>query len=265
MAGGILISGRIFQLAILIVFFCLLLIAFYLGRRGWSPKIRKISGLEAMSEAMARCAEMGRPAHWTGGTPGATTYGFGASGTSDIIASVQILGYLAELAGKYQVRLLSSTGRTDEIPVILGYLEQGYKVGGRPELFKPEDTKFYPVQVWTMGITSRILKENVAANFPIGGITFEAAIFGETAASIGAMQVSGTSVITAIPFLIASCDYVLISEEMYVAGAVVSKDTLQLSTVAGEDWIKVVILACIIFGSIFATVGSTILKDLFKM
>jgi hypothetical protein len=79
------------------------------------------------------------------------------------------------------------------------------------------------------------------------------------------MQVGGTARMYQIPFFAALCDYVLIGEEMFAAGAYVSDDPQQLGSIAAQDWYKIAALIVIVVGAVLATAGVTVIKDILSM
>jgi len=58
-----------------------------------------------------------------------------------------------------------------------------------------------------------------------------------------------------LPFFVAACDYTLIGEELYTAGAVLSKDPIQLGSLKGQDLGKVVFILIVVLGVLLATFG----------
>jgi hypothetical protein len=68
-----------------------------------------------------------------------------------------------------------------------------------------------------------------------------------------------------IPFLIATCDYVLIGEELYTAAASISGEPVQMGSVAGQDLVKYVVLALLAAGVVMMSIGSTIVNDILSI
>ena len=58
-----------------------------------------------------------------------------------------------------------------------------------------------------------------------------------------------------IPFFVAACDYVLLGDELLVAGAYLSKDPVKLGSVQALDYLKVLAIAIIGIGALLATGG----------
>jgi hypothetical protein len=101
-----------------------------------------------------------------------------------------------------------------------------------------------------MGIAHR---EQVASCFLFGHFAAESLILAEAGQQIGAMQVAGTATNTQVPFFLTSCDYTIIGEEVFAAGAYLSREPAQLGSVRGQDVSKLVILAVIFLGVVSAT------------
>jgi hypothetical protein len=69
------------------------------------------------------------------------------------------------------------------------------------------------------------------------------------------MQLGGMA-IGQVAFFVALCDYVLIGEELYAAGAILSEDPSLISAISAEDIPKMLIILLIVIGSILATFNS---------
>ena len=68
-----------------------------------------------------------------------------------------------------------------------------------------------------------------------------------------------------LPFLVAGCDYSLIVEEIYAAGAILSRDEEMMGTIAGQDIGKLIAIGLLILGTILVNAGSNLLIDLLKL
>ncbi len=68
-----------------------------------------------------------------------------------------------------------------------------------------------------------------------------------------------------IPFFLAACDYTLIGEEIYAAGAYLSKEPNLVGTVVGQDWGRIATFLVMLVGTILANLAANQaawLKDL---
>jgi len=69
----------------------------------------------------------------------------------------------------------------------------------------------------------------------------------ETGNSIGAIQIAGTGSPSQIPFFVTACDYTLIGEEFFTASAYLSKKPELLGSIKGQDIVKGLVMAAMIF------------------
>jgi hypothetical protein len=58
-----------------------------------------------------------------------------------------------------------------------------------------------------------------------------------------------------LPFFVAACDYTLIGEELFVAGAYLSREPRQLGSLKGQDLGKAIILVLLLVGIVVQTTG----------
>ena len=104
-----------------------------------------------------------------------------------------------------------------------------------------------------MGLVHR---EQVGAAFLFGRFAAESLILAEAGQQIGATQVAATTSPEQVSFFITACDYTIIGEELYAAGAYLSKDPVQTGSLKAQDVGKILLLGLILLGSVFATVDS---------
>ena len=73
----------------------------------------------------------------------------------------------------------------------------------------------------------------------------ESLILAEAGSMTGAIQIAGTDSISQIPFFIVACDYTLIGEELYAAGAYMGEDPRLIGGLKGQDYVKLVVMITI--------------------
>jgi len=222
-------------------------------RKGWKPTIRKITGLEAMEEAVGRATEMGRPVHFTAGLSNLTDSTWGPL----IIAGISILGHLAGLCARYNTRLIVSSAQPDTLPLVHETLRTAYLTEGKPDAYTPDMIRYLSDQqfAYAAGIQGTLVREKCAVNVMVGPFYAESLIFAEAGFIGGAIQIAGTGRMLQQSFFAVVCDYNIIGEECYAAGAYVSKDPVQLASIAGQDLGKFVAVALIIVGAILMIFG----------
>ncbi len=245
-------EGRVFTFFMLILVTAI--IAWYLkkGSDGWVPNIRSIPGLNAIEECVGRATEMGRPVHYTMGI-GALNSAEGAQ----MFAGLEILGVVARTIARYGSNLIVTICKPQILPLAEEVVRQAYLAEGATELYNPDtvrylsDTQF----AYAAGALGIMFREKVAANIMIGAFWAESLVMAETGNRVGAIQIAGTARLTQIPFFVATCDYVLIGEELFAASAIASKNPVKLGSIAGQDIGKAVAVAMILVGTLMETVG----------
>ncbi len=227
------------------------ILIYYFVRAASSGKnlvsIRKIPGLEAIDESIGRATEMGKTVLYN--------IGSGAVTAPDTIASWPILEYVVKVCANYDTRLIQLNrnylvyGVSDEI------VKQAYLQAGKPDLYNENDVRWYSDSQWsfTMAAVGFMQRERPAAHFMLGNYAAEALLLAETGAVLDMIQIAGTTNILQIPFFVASCDYTLLGEELYAASAYISREPVLVASVVAQDFIKMLVSAVIVAGSVLAT------------
>ena len=183
-------------------------------------------------------------------------------------SGLAVLDYCSRKVISYGARLIVPIAQPDVMPLASDIVRQAYLAAGKPQEFKAEEQIRYlsPDQfAWTVGIQGLAEREKPAANIMIGYFAAEAMILAESLARVGALQVGGLTNTFQIPFFVASCDFVLIGEEIFAAGAYLSKDSKAIGSIAGEDLFKIVAIITIIAGTILSLLGVPGIPALIQM
>jgi hypothetical protein len=112
---------------------------------------------------------------------------------------------------------------------------------------------------YVAGCLGYLQRERPASCILMGGFASESVILGEAGNTIGALQIGGTANTGQIPFLVATCDFVLISEELYAASASISSDPNILGSLKGEDIVKMLLVGLVFAGYLLALVRNDLL------
>jgi hypothetical protein len=89
----------------------------------------------------------------------------------------------------------------------------------------------------------------------MGYFMAESLLLAEVGATSGAIQIAGTDVEHQLPFFFTACDYTLMGEELYAAGAYLSKEPMLLSALKVQDFGKLIVMVAVFFGIILVTLG----------
>jgi hypothetical protein len=220
-------------------------------KRGGKIYIRPIPALQAVEEAIGRATEMGKPILFV---PGISSIGDIAT-----LAALNILSPVAEKAARYDCRLIVPNYDPIVYTIAQEVVKEAYLKAGRPDAYSDENVYFLsPRQfAFAAAVSGLMMRERPATNFFLGMFYAESLILAETGNMTGAIQIAGTDAITQLPFFIVACDYTLIGEELYAAGAYMGGDPKLTGSLKGQDWNKALaILVILVFTGVFMAVGA---------
>ncbi len=224
------------------------------------PQFRRLSGLDALPEMVGRAAEMNRPVHFTTGLGDLTS-----TVAPQLVAGLAVLAHVAELCANYGVKMIYSVYQAQVMPIATELMREAYLKAGKIDEFIPEESVRYlsgEQFAYASAVQGIAEREKPAANIMIGPFYAESMLFAETFNRIGSIQLAGTARGYQIPFFAVICDYLLISEEIYAAGAYLSKDHVQSGSIMGQDYGKILALILMILGVLATTLGSSFIVDL---
>jgi hypothetical protein len=227
------------------------------------PPFRKLTGLDALPEMVGRAAEMNRPVHFTTGLGSLTD-----SVAPQLVAGLAVLAHVSELCANYGVKIIYSVYQAQVMPIATELMRAAYVKAGKPEEFHEEEQVRYlsgEQFAYASAVQGIAERERPAANIMIGPFYAESMLFSETFNRIGSIQLAGTARGYQIPFFAVICDYLLIAEEIYAAGAYLSGDPVQVGTTRGQDFGKIVALILMILGILATAAGSTAITSLMGM
>jgi hypothetical protein len=228
--------------------------------------IRKIAGLEAIDEAVGRATEMGKPVVYVPG--------IGSMSGISTIASIFILGEVGKKIAQYDATLKVPHYDPIVFTVAKETVKQSYMEAERPDSYR-EDINVYITSdqfAYAAAVDGIITREKPAACFYMGYFMAESLLLAEVGAGVGAIQIAGTDVDSQLPFFFTACDYTLIGEELYAAGAYLSKEPMLVSALKVQDFGKLLFITFAIGFSILLLIFSKIetsyaekLLDIFRV
>ncbi len=228
------------------------------ARGGKSFYIRKIAGIVEVENAVGRATEMGK----------AIYYVPGINDMDDVqtLASLTILGKVAEIAAQNDTRIDVPVSRSMVMVTAKEIVKESYSRAGRPEAHQDDQVRYLTDDQfgYAAAIDGLFVREKPATVFLIGAFFAESLIMAETGNSIGAIQIAGTAQPSQLPFFVAACDYTLIGEEMFAASAYLSREPKLLGSLKGQDLGKAVFLFAIVIGIILESFGIPV-SNLFKV
>jgi hypothetical protein len=237
-------------LIISIISFAVIFYAILSLRKGKEFKVREISGLKAVEEAVGRATEMGSPILFTPG------YG-GDIQRPTTIASLNILSTVAEKTAEYDCRLIYPTHDPVIMAVAQEVVKGAYYKLGYPERYRADDIFYISSSQfgYAAAVDGLISRNRPASVFLLGTFEAESLIMAETGNSIGAMQIAGTDSTIQLAFFIVACDYTLIGEELFAASGYLTQDKSILASIKAQDLLKLLIGIFIVIALIWATIN----------
>lgn len=236
------------EILVLILFAAFLLWKIAQARSGKDIFIRKIPGLQAIDEAVGRAAEMGSP----------ILFQTGVESFKEIqtVAALGILQYVAKRAATLDVPIFITTPQPVMVPVCESILKTVLDAEGKPDLIHECSVRFVSPanDLAALGTVAIIRDHKIASAFYFGNYDYTSLLYTEGGQMAGAMQIAGTADYYQIPFFIASCDYVVMVDELFASSAYLSRDPTMLGGVVSQDYGKVVLLVLLVVGVLAVTV-----------
>jgi hypothetical protein len=250
-------KGRVNTLIAVLTLSTLIVYFIEHARRGRPIFLRKIAGLDAVDEAVGRATEMGRKVLFIPGTQDMDNV--------QTLAGIAILSRVARLTSQYGTALDVPVSRSLVMVAARETVKESYLATGHPDSYN--DGMVYYVTDDQFGYAAALeglmVRERPATIFMMGIFYAEALLLAANGNSIGAIQIAGTAELSQLPFFVATCDYTLIGEELFVAGAYLSREARQLGSLKGQDLGKAIILVLLLVGIVVQTTGIFDFSSLF--
>lgn len=210
--------------------------------------IRRIPGLNAIDEAVGRATELGAPVLFHPGISDFTNI--------QTLAALGIMEHVARACAKFGTPVIVTTGAPVMVPICENVLKGVFEAEGKPEMMDRCSVRFISTSndLTALGTTEAVVDEKVASVFLFGSYDYTSLIYSEGGQMAGCMQIAGTADYYQIPFFIASCDYVVIVEELFACSSYLSRDPVMLGSVVGQDYGKLVLLSLIVIGIVCSTI-----------
>ncbi len=248
-ANSVFRMDRINALVFVLIFSASILVFTKWAREGKSLFLRKIPGLDAIEEAVGRATEMGRPVLFVPG--------IAELDEIETIAGISILGRVAKITAQYDTPLHVPV----RYPLVMAagqeVVEQAYIEVGKKDSYDPDTVQYVAGEqfAYTATVNGYMMRERPATNIYMGAFFAESLLLAETGNAAGSIQIAGTARPEQLPFFIAACDYTLMGEELYAASAYLSHEPVMLGGLKGQDFVKVLLIVCIILGVLLTSFG----------
>ncbi len=217
--------------------------------------LRRLPVFDAIDEAIGRATEMGKD----------VLYIMGGLDVDDpqTVASMNILARVAERTASYGTKLNIPCIWPMAMSMARETVKESYLRMGRPDEYNEDDIYYLTTDQfgYVAGVDGIMMRDRPAANFYLGAFYAESLVFAETGYATGAIQIAGTAEIDQLPFFVVACDYTLIGEELYAAGASLSGDPIQMGSIRGQDAAKAIFFVLIVVGVILKLAGIDAIEE----
>jgi hypothetical protein len=216
--------------------------------RGKQFYIRRVPGIDAIDEAVGRAVELGRPISFTSGLAGVGPL---------LFACLEILRHISRKTATFGSKLLVPCSDSEALVLTDATVQNAYRTEKKFSRYDPATVRFLSDEqfAFSSGYMGMIHREQVGSAFLFGSFAAESLVLAEAGQQVGAMQVAGTTANEQIPFFITACDYTLLGEEVFAAGAFLSKSPVQTGSLRGQDIAKSILLLIIVSGVVEATLA----------
>jgi hypothetical protein len=234
------------QLAMLL-FLIAFLPAFYLyGRqvqRGKLPDLRPIQAFTALRGVMARAIETGRAVHVSLGVGGITS-----DVTADSLAGLSALEYLADQSAATGLAPIVTMADPTLLPLAQDVIRRSHGADREEAAKAVRHVRWIAPEpaAYAAGVMDILGGEGVDANVMIGSFGDEYLLMGEAASRRKITHIGGASDPNVLPFVFASADQALMGEDMYAAGAYLSRKAWHIGSLLAQDFMRWGIVAVIV-------------------
>ena len=209
--------------------------------------IRRIPGLAAMDEAIGRAAELGAPVLFNPGVMDFTNI--------QTLAGLGVLAYVAEKCAVFDIPMIVTTNTPIMVPICEDVLRTTFETAECPEMMNQCEVRFISTanDLTALGTAALMKDRRVASVFLFGCFDYTSLMYSEGGQLAGCLQIAGTGEYYQIPFFIASCDYVVMVEELFACSSYLTREPVMMGSVAGQDYGKLLLLLLIGIGVVLAT------------
>ncbi len=257
------IAGKHFALITFLVFSCVVVYQILQARKTDKPiSIRRLAGVEALEEVIGRATEAGRPVHFTAGVNSIE----GGDSTARVLGGLEVMAWMARRAAHYNTKLIVTVCAPSTYAVSREIAKNSFAEAGKPEAFQESMVRFLSNEQFAYATSAIgiIQAEHAAGNVMIGGFGAESLLLAEAGNTAGAIQIAGDTNVYQIPFFVVACDYTLLGEEMFAAGATLSNNRDVLGSLSAQDFGKAIAVCLIVLGALATTMGSPFFTNLVK-
>lgn len=255
-----LIDGRALWFLTLVMAFISFEFLYRQGKKGISYQINRNPAIDAIDETIGRCAETGTPLLTSPGS-----FALQSQYTASMIVGIDMVGYITGKCVEKGVKPLIGVYAADTMAAVTEVYKNACLLANKPEEFKEENIKFLGAGGYNPGMMGLLEREKCGGVLLVGNYWSQALYIGMTARRTGAISVAGSQDFDMASLGFASNDYFMLADELYAAGAYVSKSLEIKNSVVSHDVMKWYVFLLIILGVIASGLSSDAILNLLKL
>jgi hypothetical protein len=259
----ILYEGTTASLILMLIIIGIMIYTIRAALAGRMREVRRLPGMDAIEEAIGRATEMGRPVIY--GITDSTRGKLMGSYAPATLAGLTILGWTSQLTARLGARLIVGVASPDTLALHEEQIRTAYMTEGKPEDVGSRTEIHYFGEAWQQGNMGLVAREKPAAYIGMGAFWGSFIPSLEAANSVGAMTIMGSTRHIHTPYMACMSDYILIGEEVFAASGYASKAPIEVGSIAGQDFAKIISITLTLLGVIAISAGSKALENLLSM
>jgi hypothetical protein len=202
-------------------------------------QLRRVPALDGIDEIVRSCAERGKSLLFS--------FQYGIK-DPQIASTVDIVKNTAKTCGDLNIPLWLNANTAETFLLMEDFARQGYSESAHPEAFSEDMTQFALSTLAAHYLNIGILERELPGGNIIWGV------FGQSnttsvinsGLNVGAIQMAAIKYSDSMSLVLPFVDYVALGEEMVAAGAYLSEDPVNTSTLIGSDFIKIMLIGLMI-------------------
>jgi hypothetical protein len=216
-------------------------------RRGQETALRDIPAYAIMPKLIGQGIESNRPLHLSLGSAG-----IGGQNTAVALAGAEMFYHLAEKAAIGDASPIVTLTDASALPLGQDTLRRAYQAHGLGERFKYRNVRWYPSGsrslAFAAALTAMMGDDDVSANVLAGSFGPELALIMEAAQRHNLPTIAVSDQLEGQAVGYAMSDYILIGEEMFIAGAYLSDSPGKIAEAVTLDILRWVVIVGILYG-----------------
>jgi len=225
------------------------------SRKGPRPRLRPLPAFLDLWKQAGYAAESGGAIHLALGSGG-----INAEDAVTSLAGLQVVEALANTAVSYQSPPIVTVGDPTLLPLAQDILRRAYERNGCAELYDPGNVRFIAPSptAYAAGAAHVVASEKVTASTMDGAFGTEVSLIADAGARRDMDQLAAAANPSALGALYPAIDRLAIGEELFAAGAEMTEERSDATSLLAQDILRV-ILVLIILGTVLGTVGRALM------